>query len=93
MGEYLEVIDVDPASGVLYQPVNLNDSRILAQNGLAPSESNPQFHQQMVYAVAMATIGHFRTGPRPRRALVLPSRKWIERTVRAPGAHLSPRAP
>jgi len=31
----------------------------LAQDGLAPSEGNPQFHQQMVYAVAMATIGHF----------------------------------
>jgi len=59
VGEYLEVIDVDPASGVLYQPVHLNDSRILARNGLAPSESNPQFHQQMVYAVAMTTIGHF----------------------------------
>jgi len=59
VGEYIEVIDVDPASGVFYKPVDLNDSRILAQDGLAPSETNPQFHQQMVYAVAMATIGHF----------------------------------
>src|SRR5260370_25581230 len=59
VGEYMEVIDVDPASGAFYKPVNLNDPRILAQNGLAPSESNPQFHQQMVYAVAMTTIGHF----------------------------------
>jgi hypothetical protein len=59
IGEYIEVIDVDPASGVLYKPVDLNDPRILAQDGLAPSESNPQFHQQMVYAVAMTTIGHF----------------------------------
>ena len=32
---------------------------LLAQDGLAPSESNPQFHQQMVYAVAMTTIRHF----------------------------------
>src|SRR5690606_24411071 len=32
---------------------------ILAQNGLAPSEGNPQFHQQMVYAVAMTTIHNF----------------------------------
>jgi hypothetical protein len=59
VGEYLEVVDVDPASGVVYRPVDLNDGRLLAQDGLAPSEANPQFHQQMVYAVAMATIGHF----------------------------------
>ena len=59
VGEYIEVIDADPASGVFYKPVDLNDPRILAQHGLAPSESNPQFHQQMVYAVAMTTIGHF----------------------------------
>jgi hypothetical protein len=58
-GEYIEVVDADPASGVFYKPVDLNDPRLLAQNGLAPSESNPQFHQQMVYAVAMTTIGHF----------------------------------
>jgi len=43
----------------MYKPVDLNDPWILAQDGLAPSESNPQFHQQMVYAVAMTTIGHF----------------------------------
>src|ERR1700730_12705959 len=48
VGEYIEVIDVDPASGVVYKPIDLNDPRLLAQNGLAPSESNPQFHQQMV---------------------------------------------
>lgn len=59
VGEYIEVVDVDPASGTAYRPVDLNDPRILAQDGLAPSESNPLFHQQMVYAVAMATIGHF----------------------------------
>ena len=59
VGEYIEVVDADPASGCFYEPVDLNDPRILAQNGLVPSETNPQFHQQMVYAVAMATIGHF----------------------------------
>ncbi|HEX9987289.1 MAG TPA: hypothetical protein VGE45_02290 [Chloroflexia bacterium] len=59
VGEYIEVVDVDPASGVCYKPVDLNDPRVLAQDGLAPSETNPQFHQQMVYAVAMTTIGHF----------------------------------
>ena len=32
---------------------------IVAQDGLQPSESNPQFHQQMVYAVTMRTIRNF----------------------------------
>jgi hypothetical protein len=59
IGEYVEVVDYDPASGGFYAPVNLNDGRVLAQNGLAPSEGNPQFHQQMVYAVAMTTIDRF----------------------------------
>lgn len=59
VGEYLEVVDVDPASGRVYEPVDLNDRFLLAQDGLAPSVGNPQFHQQMVYAVAMKTIEHF----------------------------------
>ncbi|WP_292226805.1 hypothetical protein [Mesorhizobium sp.] len=59
VGDYIEVIDADPASGAFYRPVDLNDPRVLAQQGLPPSETNPQFHQQMVYAVAMATIVHF----------------------------------
>jgi Subtilase family len=59
VGEYLEVVDVDPASNKVYEPVDLNRPELLAQDGWAPSEGNPQFHQQMVYAVAMTTIGHF----------------------------------
>jgi hypothetical protein len=59
VGEYLEVVDYDPASGVFYHPVDLNSPNLLAQDGVGPSESDPQFHQQMVYAVAMTTIAHF----------------------------------
>jgi hypothetical protein len=59
VGEYLEVVDVDPASNKVYDPVDLNDVQLLAQDGWPPSEGNPQFHQQMVYAVAMTTIKHF----------------------------------
>jgi hypothetical protein len=59
VGEYLEVMDFDPASGTWYEPVDLGDERIASQNGLAPSEGNPQFHQQFVYAVGMKTIRHF----------------------------------
>ncbi len=59
IGEYIEVIDYDPASGVFYEPVELDDPLLIARDGLTPSESNPQFHQQMVYAVAMTTIRCF----------------------------------
>ncbi len=59
IGEYLEVIDYDPSSKCFYAPIDLNNNYILAQDGLRPSESNPQFHQQMVYAVAMTTIQNF----------------------------------
>ena len=59
IGEYVEVVDVDPASACFYAPVDLNNPYLLAQDGLAPAEGNPQFHQQMVYAVAMTTIQHF----------------------------------
>jgi hypothetical protein len=59
VGEYLEVVDIDPSSGVCYAPVDLNQPYPLSQSGFAPSETNPQFHQQMVYAVAMKTIEHF----------------------------------
>jgi hypothetical protein len=56
-GDYLRVMD-EPIAGKP-NAVNLDDSRLLAQDGWAPSEGNPQFHQQMVYGVAMTTIEHF----------------------------------
>jgi hypothetical protein len=59
VGEYLEVVDVDPSSGCVYDPVDLDQPYLLAQDGLSPSTGNPQFHQQMVYAVAMKTIANF----------------------------------
>ena len=58
MGEYFEIDDVD-AADAFYGMVNLDDPRLLAQDGLPPSEGNPHFHQQMVYAVAMSTIQQF----------------------------------
>lgn len=59
LGEYLEIVDYDPATGKFYDPVNLDNPYLLAQEGLAPSVSNPQFHQQMVYAVIMTTLKNF----------------------------------
>ena len=58
-GEYLEVIDHDPSMQCFYQPVDLDNPLLLAQDGLPPSEGTPQFHQQMVYAVASTTIERF----------------------------------
>jgi hypothetical protein len=55
-GEYLEVIDYDPATKTYYKPIDLSDPYLLAQDGLAPSDGNPQFHQEMVYVVCMRTI-------------------------------------
>jgi hypothetical protein len=59
VGEYIEVVDIDPPSQCCYAPVDLNDPHLLATDGLSPSEGSPQFHQQMVYAVAMKTIANF----------------------------------
>ena len=58
-GDYFEVIDYDPASNCYYDPVDLDEKHILAQNGLDPSEGNPAFHQQFVYTIAMTTLEHF----------------------------------
>ena len=59
VGEYVEVVDYDPTIEQLYDPVDLNGTFELVNNGLHPSESNPKFHQQMVYAVSMVTIKNF----------------------------------
>ncbi|HVG19300.1 MAG TPA: hypothetical protein VNI02_09610, partial [Blastocatellia bacterium] len=81
VGKCLEVVDYDPASGCFYDPVDLNDPHILAQDGLSPSEGNPQFHQQMVYAVAMTTIHNF------ERALGRPA-LWAPRLLRTEGGRM-----
>ena len=58
-GEYVEVMDFDPASKCWYEPVDLRKESVASQQGLEPSEGNPQFHQQFVYTVIMKTIWHF----------------------------------
>jgi len=77
VGDYLEVVDVDPATGCAYAPVDLNHPYLLAQDGLAPSEGNPQFHQQMVYAVAMKTIVQFENAL-GRPIFWSPLRPWLK---------------
>jgi hypothetical protein len=80
-GEYIEVIDYDPTVNKYYSPVDLNQTYILAQDGLDPSGSNPQFHQQMVYAVAMTTIKNFESGL-GRSVLWSPHRIWENKKVK-----------
>ncbi|PTX56115.1 hypothetical protein C8N43_0766 [Litoreibacter ponti] len=58
-GRYVEVVDFDPASGAFYAPIDLNSDRVLHNDGLRPAPHDPKFHQQMVYAVSMNTIGVF----------------------------------
>ncbi|HET9872783.1 MAG TPA: S8 family serine peptidase [Propionibacteriaceae bacterium] len=76
-GKYFAIDDVD-ATEASYGVVDLDDPRLLAQDGWAPSEGNPHFHQQMVYAVAMKTVEHF------ERALGRPV-QWRPKTVDGKG--------
>jgi hypothetical protein len=61
VGKKLAVIDFDGSNKVFYEPVNLDDPKILIQGGIDPTESDPRFHQQMVYAVAAETLQRFET--------------------------------
>ena len=60
-GDAIAIVDYDGANGTYYTPVDLNDPRVLIRGGLDPSEADPCFHQQMVYAVVTDTIQHFET--------------------------------
>jgi len=59
VNDYVEVIDVDPCSRQFYAPIDLEAPEVLGQNGLPPTERDPRFHQQMVFAVVMKTIKLF----------------------------------
>ena len=59
VGERFAVIDYDGTTKTFYAPVDLDDPKLLVKGGLAPSESDPRFHQQMVYAVASETLQRF----------------------------------
>src|SRR5215213_5267329 len=59
IGDRLAVVDYDGANKTFYNPVDLEHPSLLISSGLNPSESDPRFHQQMVYAVASETIQNF----------------------------------
>lgn len=59
IGARFAVIDYDGNAKRYYTPVDLDQTAILLNDGLDPSESDPRFHQQMVYAVASETLERF----------------------------------
>ena len=58
-GALFVVRDVHDATGEVFAPIDL-DHRDVVGRGLPPSTTNPQFAQQMTYAVAMETYERFR---------------------------------
>jgi hypothetical protein len=58
-GKRIRVVDYDGGNSCFYEPVDLDDPAILMQDGLEPTESDPRFHQQMVYAVASKVLENF----------------------------------
>jgi hypothetical protein len=61
-GQLIQVVDYDTTTKTHYAPVDLDDPALLVRDGLAPSEGDPRFHQQMVYAVASSLIENFERG-------------------------------
>lgn len=51
VGSRVVVVDEDLDGNRLHPPVDLNDPDIVRNGGIEPSDANPHFHQQMVYAV------------------------------------------
>jgi hypothetical protein len=85
--DQIVVIDYDASRKRYYCPVDLDDRFILIPNGITPSEADPRFHQQMVYAVASDTIEqfesalgrrlHWRRAERPRGA----AKGWLPEDI------------
>jgi hypothetical protein len=80
----IAIVDYDGTNKVWYPPVDLDDPVILIANGLDPSESDPRFHQQMVYAVVTDTIQHSRPHLVERSTGAARSATGIPPTARCP---------
>ena len=59
IGGKIAVVDYDASNDCYYEPIDLDNPAVTLRNGLEPSESDPRFHQQMVYAVASETVRRF----------------------------------
>ncbi|MGE3541166.1 MAG: peptidase M4 [Candidatus Tectimicrobiota bacterium] len=58
-GAMLAVDNYDGCQQVHYQRLNLDDPKVLLQDGRTPSPSDPLFHQQMVYTVCSTVSAAF----------------------------------
>ena len=82
-GDLVVVVDYDPVRKLWYEPLNLNDPAVLAQDGLRPVENDPRAHQQVVYAVTMSVHALEGEGcPQEVVARILMrKREWNHRTA------------
>jgi hypothetical protein len=60
VGRLLSVDGSDEHGGVRYEAVDLDDHRLLLQQGIRPSPADARFHQQMTYAVCSTVYHTFR---------------------------------
>ena len=75
-GRLVEIIDYDPVHKCWYEPVDLDDPAVMLDSGLEVAETDPRFHQQMVYGVVMRVLETF------ERALGRPFRWRGKRRLR-----------
>ena len=61
-GRLVRVVDYDPVRRCFYEPVRLDSPEVLLNRGLDLAVHDPQFHQQMVYAVVMKVLEAFEHG-------------------------------
>ncbi|RCV86660.1 peptidase M4 [Vreelandella rituensis] len=59
-GRFCRVDDYDETRGVRYRPADLDENNVLIRCGYEPSQSDPRFHQQMVYVVCSSVCATFR---------------------------------
>lgn len=59
VGNRIAVVDQDSDGKQLFPPIDLDDPDIVRNGGVEPSDSNPHFHQQMVYAVVSHLLRTF----------------------------------
>jgi hypothetical protein len=61
VGELFEVDMVNGITGEAYSKADLDERRVLLEDGRDPTPTDPRFHAQMVYAVASQTYRRFRS--------------------------------
>lgn len=61
VGALFAVDNLDGSLGLRYRRADLDDPRVLIRDGYEPCQSDPRFHQQMVYAVACSVAETFRS--------------------------------